>query len=192
MFTDLIAIVTIIVWPVVPLFWIPVHCATNAFKRLGLLTYIMPFVAWLPLAFFIYAYRDCVLQFKIALPSVVTIVGLVFLALGTCLHFRTGKLLGLRGLIGLPEISPKVGGKLVTGGPFSVVRHPTYLAHTMMFLGVFLITGVTAVGIITILDFVVINSLVIPLEDRELLERFGKEYVQYKEKVPGFFPRFIR
>lgn len=189
--TDLIALITIIVWPVVPLFWIPVHCATGFFRKIRLLTYIMPLVTWLPLAYFIYYYRDFILQFKIVLPAAVTVIGILFLAFGTSLHIWTGKLLGLRGLIGLPEIEPEEGGRLVTEGPFSVVRHPTYLAHTMMFLGVFLITGMAAVGIITILDIVVINSLVIPLEEKELLIRFGDEYERYKGKVPGFFPQLF-
>ena len=57
-----------------------------------------------------------------------------------------------------------------------------------MFAGVFLITGVIATGIITLLDIIIINTVVIPLEDRELVERFGEEYRRYQERVPAFFP----
>ena len=75
-------------------------------------------------------------------------------------------------------------------GPFSIVRHPTYLAHTLIFSGVFLITEVTSVGIITLLDFIIINTIIIPLEEKELLSRFGEDYEFYKKKVPSrFFPR---
>ncbi|MDH5203170.1 MAG: hypothetical protein OEW69_07935, partial [Nitrospirota bacterium] len=60
---------------------------------------------------------------------------------------------------------------------------------TLMFSGVFLITGVIPVVIITILDFLVINVLVIPLEERELLNRFKEDYELYQKKVPSrFFP----
>jgi len=58
-----------------------------------------------------------------------------------------------------------------------------------MFSGVFLITGVITIVIITLLDLLVINILVIPLEERELLIRFGKNYELYKKRVPSqFFP----
>jgi protein-S-isoprenylcysteine O-methyltransferase Ste14 len=95
----------------------------------------------------------------------------------------------LWGLIGLPEVSTRIKGKLVTEGPFSVVRHPTYFAHTLIFSGIFLITGVGAVGIITLLDFLVVFVLIIPLEEKELLNRFGKDYNLYRERVPKYFPR---
>jgi protein-S-isoprenylcysteine O-methyltransferase Ste14 len=130
------------------------------------------------------------LHFKLDLPVVLNISGIPLLVLGTLLHIWTGKLLGLWALIGLPEVSIRIKGRLVTGGPFSVVRHPTYFAHTLMFSGVFLITGVVSVGIITLLDILLVNVFIIPLEEKELLNRFGKDYNLYKEKVPKFFPRF--
>jgi hypothetical protein len=80
------------------------------------------------------------------------IFGIVFLTAGILLHIWTGKLLGLRGLVGLPEILSKVKGRLATEGPFSIVKHPTYFAHTTMFLGIFLFTEVIAIGIITFFD----------------------------------------
>lgn len=190
--SDFVALVTIIIWPIVPLFWIPVHGLSRIFKRLGILTYVMPLITWLPLAYLIYSQRFFLLQFKTAFPTTLNITGIIFLAAGTLLHIWTGKLLGLWGLVGLPEISSKIKSKLVADGPFSLVRHPTYLAHTVMFFGIFLITETAAVGIVTLLDFVLVNVIIIPLEDRELLKRFGEDYKKYKEKVPGFFPLLIR
>ncbi len=190
--SDFVALITIIIWPIVPLFWIPVHGLSRIFKRLGILTYVMPLITWLPLAYLIYSQRFFLLQFKTAFPTTLNITGIIFLAAGTLLHIWTGQLLGLWGLVGLPEISSKIKSKLVADGPFSVVRHPTYLAHTVMFFGIFLITETAAVGIVTLLDFVLVNVIIIPLEDRELLKRFGEDYKKYKEKVPGFFPLLMR
>ena len=190
--SDFIALVTIIIWPIVPLFWIPVHGLSRIFKRLGMLTYVMPLITWLPLAYLIYSQRFFLLKFKADLPTTLNITGIIFLVAGTLLHIWTGTLLGLWGLVGLPEISSKIKSKLVADGPFSVVRHPTYLAHTVMFFGIFLITETAAVGIVTLLDFVLVNVIIIPLEDRELLKRFGEDYKKYEEKVPGFFPLLMR
>lgn len=187
--SDLIALITIMLWPVVPLFWIPVHCLHEIFKRLGLITYGLPLITSLPFAYFIYIKRSIIIHYRIELPLVITMAGILLLIFGTLLHVWTGKLLGIWGLIGLPEISGRFKAKLVTEGPFSVVRHPTYLAHTIMFTGIFLITGVIAVGLITVLDLLVINLLVIPLEEREISTRFGEEYERYRDRVPRFFPR---
>jgi protein-S-isoprenylcysteine O-methyltransferase Ste14 len=189
---DLLALITIILWPVIPLFWIPFHGLSRIFKRLGLLTYAIPLISWLPFAYFIYSIRTFILPFKIELPFILNISGIPLLILGTLLHLWTGKILGLWGLIGLPEVSARIKGKLVTEGPFSVVRHPTYFAHTLMFAGIFLITEVVAVGIITILDFFFIHVFIIPLEEKELLNRFGEGYRLYRERVPKFFPHIHR
>jgi protein-S-isoprenylcysteine O-methyltransferase Ste14 len=187
--TDLLAVTTIMFWPVIPLFWIPVHFATSFFRKLGFLTYLMPVITWLPWMYLIYQNRVFLLNFKINLPVVLNIVGIPLLILGLLLHIWTARLLGIWGIIGLPEISTKIKENLVTGGPFSLVRHPTYSAHTLIFSGIFLITGVTAIGIITLLDFIVINTIIIPLEEKELLRRFGEEYALYKKKVPSrIFP----
>jgi protein-S-isoprenylcysteine O-methyltransferase Ste14 len=236
--TDLLAIATIMFWPVIPIFWIPVHFATTFFKKLGFFTYVMPLFIWLPWAYLIYQNRVPLLNFKIDLPAVLSIVGFPFLILGLLLHIRTARLLGLWGIIGLPEISSRIKENLMTGGPFSIVRHPTYLAHTLIFSGIFLITEVIAIGIITILDLIIttanfsiktvnqwllavipgltrnpevienagfpikefgndekircsiiINAIIIPLEEKELLSRFGEDYELYRKKVPSrFFP----
>jgi protein-S-isoprenylcysteine O-methyltransferase Ste14 len=58
-----------------------------------------------------------------------------------------------------------------------------------MLSGVFLVTGVTAAGVVALLDYLIINAIVIPMEDRELAERFGDGYRDYMKKVPKYFPR---
>ncbi len=187
---DFLALMTIILWPIIPLFWIPVHGLSRIIKKIGLLTYVTPLLTWLPLAYIIYSNRTFVLQFKINLTLILNITGISLLVLGTLLHVWTGQLLGLWGLVGLPEVSTRIKGKLITRGPFAVVRHPTYFAHILMFSGIFLITGVIAIGIITLFDFLLVYTIITPLEEKELLNRFGEEYRLYKNRVPKFFPRF--
>ena len=185
---EYLAIAALIFWPVIPLFWIPVHFATGFFKKIGLLTYAMPLVTWLPLAYLIFQNRTFLISYKTDLPMIVNIIGMMLLVFGALLHMWTAKLLGV-GIIGVPEIFIKIKENIVTEGPFSLVRHPTYLSHTLIFSGVFFITGVIAVAILTVLDLIIITLMVIPLEEKELILRFGGEYEQYKKKVPArFFP----
>ncbi|MFN3396059.1 MAG: methyltransferase [Thermodesulfovibrionales bacterium] len=186
---NLLAFLTILVWPVVPLFWIPVHGLSRFFKRIGLLTYIMPPLTWIPIAYLIFKYKEPLLNFRYEMPVIINIAGLFFTILGTLLHLWTGKLLGLRGLMGIPEVSKKLESRLVSEGPFKIIRHPTYLAHTILFFGIFLLTEVITVGILTIIDFLIVNLVIIPLEEKELSERFRNIYSEYRNKVRyRFFP----
>jgi caffeoyl-CoA O-methyltransferase len=100
--------------------------------------------------------------------------------------------MGIWGLIGLPQVYTGTEGRLVSGGAFSVIRHPTYLAHTMMFSGIFMITGVITIAVIMVIDMVVVLLLIIPIEEKELSDRFGEGYRLYKSRVPVIFPSFSR
>lgn len=185
---ELLALVAIIIWPVIPLFWIPVHGFPKVFRRLGLLTYIVPAVTWTPLAVFLFSQREFILRHKTGLPPLVVFFGVALLFLGTALQVWTGRLLSLKGLMGMPEVSASVESRFVTAGPYRIVRHPTYLSHTLMFSGLFFMSGVMAMGLVTLLDLLLITLVVIPLEDRELSARFGPAYDEYRRKVPGIFP----
>jgi protein-S-isoprenylcysteine O-methyltransferase Ste14 len=188
-FTDLIAFMALLLWPAIPLFWIPVHCFPRFFRRLGFFTYILPFITWLPAALLTFESRQFLLSYHLALHTLLHVIGALVFILGAGLQTWTLVLLTLPVIMGMPEVARAVPGRLVTTGPFAVIRHPTYLSHTLMLLGLFLWSGVTALGIVTVLDALAVTSAVIPLEERELSERFGKEYEEYRRKVPSrFFP----
>lgn len=186
---DTLALITLMAWPVIPLFWIPVHIFPAVFRRLKFFTYVMPLLTWVPVVYLIYDHKDFLFHFRADLHFIVRAAGFVLLAAGTGIHIWTGKLLGLWGLIGLPEVHERFESRLVTTGAFSIVRHPTYLAHTLMFAGVSLLTGVISVAVLTALDLLAVVMVIIPFEERELLARFGEEYRSYIRSVPKFLPR---
>ena len=186
-FTDLIALAALLLWPAIPLFWVPVHCVPRFFRRLGFLTYVLPFIVWLPVAVIVFELRGSLLAYRIALPVIANGLGVLLFVLGAGLQIWTLVLLTMPGIMGMPEVTRTVPGRLVTAGPFGVLRHPTYLSHTVMLTGLFLWTEVAALGAAAVVDALVVNSMVIPLEERELLERFGKEYEEYRRKVPSRF-----
>ncbi|HMK61084.1 MAG TPA: isoprenylcysteine carboxylmethyltransferase family protein [Dissulfurispiraceae bacterium] len=185
----LIALITMMVWPVIPMFWIPAHLFSSSLKKFGRLTYILTGIAWLPVAYEIFSHRSLIFDHIVVMPGILAIAGLFMLFMGTLLHIWTGAILTPRGLIGIPEIIAPDESRLMDKGPFAVIRHPTYLAHTIMFLGVFLYTGSIAVGILTLADFTVVNAVIMPIEERELLQRFGDSYRTYMSKVPRLIPR---
>jgi len=67
------------------------------------------------------------------------------------------------------------------------MRHPTYLSHSFLFFGIFLISGGVSSLVVSIFDFLINNFLVIPFEERELTKRFGSKYESYKKRVKRYF-----
>jgi protein-S-isoprenylcysteine O-methyltransferase Ste14 len=187
-----LAMMMVMMWPVVPMFLIQIHYAVDFWRKLGLWTYVAIFLEWVPVAFVLYLWREVFLRYEVAVPMPFVVLGVVAVVAGIALHGWTAKLLGIKATISYTELKPETAEKnemLVTSGPFSVVRHPSYWAHTMILTGVFLITGVVAVGIIALIDLAITYFVTTELEDRELTERFGNQYQEYKKKVPKFFPK---
>jgi protein-S-isoprenylcysteine O-methyltransferase Ste14 len=190
MFNDF-AMMMVMMWPVIPMFLIQIHYAVDFWRKLGLWTYVAIFLEWLPIAFVLYLCRDIILHYEVAVTTPFLVVGVVAVAAGVALHAWTAKLLGIKATISYTELKPETGenAQLITSGPFGVVRHPSYWAHTMIITGTFLITGIVAVGIIVPIDLAIAYFVTTELEDRELTERFGNNYEEYKKKVPKFFPK---
>lgn len=184
----IMSLIMILFWLVIPLFWVPVHAATGVARRAGSWVYLMVFLLWLPFAFLVYEGREAIWNFSTSLPAGLRLIGFILLFTGILVHIWTSRLLGVSGLIGLPEVFSMRDAQLITNGPFGIVRHPTYLGHTLMFSGAFFLTGNLLVGIVAILDFVIVNTAIIPLEEKELLERFGEDYRRYMARVPRFIP----
>lgn len=78
--------------------------------------------------------------------------------------------------------------RLVTTGPYAVVRHPQYLGIFIALLGE-LIHWPTILTL-ALLPFVVLAYVGLARkEERELLLRFGDAYRDYQRRVPTFIPR---
>jgi protein-S-isoprenylcysteine O-methyltransferase Ste14 len=77
--------------------------------------------------------------------------------------------------------------KLVTNGPYSSIRHPSYSAYMMCFLGLFLLvpSPVTLLLIPGIWGY----YLIAQTEETMLLKHFGEEYEEYREHTGMFIPR---
>ncbi len=183
-----LAIATLALWPIIPLLWIQVHGSPSFWRKVGGLTYLVVLLEMVPVVFFVILFQEVLLGVELNLGGLV-LLGTLFLTFGIALHAWTGKLLGWKTLVGYSELRPRTGPtNAITSGPFSVVRHPTYLAHTLILVGVFLMTGFVGTGFLAVLDFGISYFLIIPLEERELIIRFGADYRRYQHRVPKLLP----
>ena len=72
--------------------------------------------------------------------------------------------------------------KIVTGGPFCFSRNPMYLSITMLEVGLAFSFNDLILLVLTGVAFNVTN-VVIRKEERYLTNKFGREYLDYKQKV---------
>lgn len=81
--------------------------------------------------------------------------------------------------------------KLVDTGPYDHVRNPIVLGYILMFFGIgFLLGSISLTIIITPFYFFLLILEIKLIEEPELEKRLGKEYSDYKKRVPMFVPRF--
>ncbi len=185
-----LGIVAFAVWPIVPILWVQVHAWPNFWRKLGGLTYAVVISEWLVVASLAVVFRNFLLGDRLDF-GVLSWLGVLVLISGLALNVWTGRQMSLKLLVGYPELKVSEGQRLVATGPFSVVRHPTYLAHILMLAGVFLITGYVGTGFLALFDLLISDSVIIPLEERELEARFGDDYREYKGRVPKLLPRLV-
>jgi protein-S-isoprenylcysteine O-methyltransferase Ste14 len=83
--------------------------------------------------------------------------------------------------------------KLVTAGPYFFIRNPMLSGVFISMLGLgFLFRSISLTFIFTPL-FIIFNFLELrTIEEPELEKRLGKNYLDYKKKVPMFFPNLRR
>jgi protein-S-isoprenylcysteine O-methyltransferase Ste14 len=78
--------------------------------------------------------------------------------------------------------------KLMVEGIYKYMRHPQYVGFLMITLGL----NVMWLTIITLIMWPILAVLYWRLakrEDKDMEEKFGEEFLEYKRRVPGFIPR---
>lgn len=73
--------------------------------------------------------------------------------------------------------------RVVTSGPFRFSRNPIYVADTVIYAGVSLLTRMAWPLVILPLVLATLYTFVIRREERYLGEAFGTEYAEYRRRV---------
>ena len=78
--------------------------------------------------------------------------------------------------------------RLVTTGPYALVRNPMYLGHLVFLAGAVALTRSPAALAGLAIQWQRFAERV-AIDERRLADRFGHEYVEYVERVPRWLPR---
>ena len=81
--------------------------------------------------------------------------------------------------------------RLVTGGPYSLSRHPVYLGEITTAVGVNLATG-GWLSLLAVAYFIGCELLRMRWEEQVLAKAFPDDYPAYARKVPRYFPNPFR
>jgi protein-S-isoprenylcysteine O-methyltransferase Ste14 len=80
------------------------------------------------------------------------------------------------------------GHKLITSGPFAIVRNPMYFGFLVMIIGGLLLYRTWTIVLIALCWPVFLKRA--RVEEQVLEQAFGEEYLEYKHRVPWMFPQF--
>ena len=127
---------------------------------------------------------NALLPLWVAIPLGLLIIVFASLMYWSTIHSGFSLAHGLSIYLFFPE-----EGTRVSKGIYSYLRHPGYAMLIYMALGFALLRN-NLLAILTALIYLIPNLLEIKLEDKELIERFGKEHRRYIKETPAVFPRW--
>lgn len=188
---DAIALLVLGAQGPIPLFWLFVH----PFKRFWSGRAGVVYKVWAPVAWgsvllgLIFGHR-WLLEIRWSPRWPLWLAGAVLLVIDTYLLWRVEHDLGWRVLVGLPELQPEKNvAPVAQGGIYARVRHPRYLGMMLAYLAAGCYTRAPRVFLLALAGCA-LAILISELEEQELIERQGEEYVRYRERVPRFIPRW--
>jgi protein-S-isoprenylcysteine O-methyltransferase Ste14 len=107
-------------------------------------------------------------------------IGVVLIGIGVVLNLWTDALFKKHKTTVKPYEKPT---HLGISGPFRISRHPMYLGMVAILLGIAIALGPLISLVVPILFVIVMEVMFIPFEEKNLEQAFGKEYLNYKQKV---------
>jgi len=154
------------------------------------------YLAWMVLlwggvSILVFTQRGLLLAARFAMPLAAQVIGVLMGMMSPVLTVSAMWSLGWARAVCIPtmlgERSEKPRG-LIVSGPYRFVRNPMYLSEMCALLGAFLISGYASLFCMFLL-WLPMTGFVIPLEEAELRERFGREqYDAYARRVSRLLP----
>ena len=188
-FRYILGVVLIIIMPVVITFWLVIHLGTQYWrKKRPLRAYSVAGAMIAIVTIFALILMDILLGKDLGMSWILFLTGAAVYLASWILWRPVKQHLSFKVFAGMPEITNEAV-PLIRDGPFNLVRHPRYLMVSIGIIGWCLMSnysGVYLLGVASIIGLLVI----IKLEERELVTRFGEDYIVYQNEVPALVPRW--
>ncbi len=185
---ETIAWVIAVIYATIPSYWLLVHPRIEYWRaRRARLISVGPLwmALWVVAGALTWRWRLIVLYRNVWawIPAAALIVAGFFVYMRARQNFSTDQVLGRS------ELEPdRHEQRLNTSGIRSHVRHPYYFGHLCELAGWTIGSGLEVLFVLTAFA-VVSGGFMIAAEERELEDRFGQAYREYKQRVPAILPR---
>lgn len=184
-----VALVLLVTGPGAALFWFPIHPFAPFWRRVGYgWAYVVGFGAMVAAGVLAWVFRRPLLSIEFGSNPIVVGCGVVLIVASGVMRRIWHRQLKVKTLFGLPELAPeRHPGAILTEGAYAWVRHPRYLEILVGFLGYALFCNYLAAYLVW--AFLAGCFLIlIPMEEHELVARFGPAYEEYRRRVPALVP----
>lgn len=172
------------------LYWFSIHPFIGFWRRVGpRRTLIIHASCMVLVGILIYLVRKPLLLADYGTNWKLMLLAVFPMALSVYLRVLIAKKFRGSALKGVPELANENHeGALLTTGIYSRIRHPRYVQVLCSLLAFSLICNYLGVYVLTLLGVPWAVS-VAWIEEKELADRFGQRYEQYRKRVPMFLPR---
>ncbi len=188
-----VALIMVVMLAPAPFCWLLIHPFVGFWRRLG------PGwtcgIVWSLLALGmagLFRMRHALLAVEFGTNYYLTAPGLLLMSVSIWLGMVWFRRMRLLTIMGLPELAPDRHPQgLITTGVYAIIRHPRYVQIFLGLLGSALIANYLALYLVVALWLPGIY-VIVRLEEKELRDRFGPAYDEYRRRVPRFLPRISR
>ena len=184
-------VILIVGIPPAVLYWLLVHPFVGFWRRLGprwAIAIVGTICALL--CVFLFRWRLSILGADLGTNWFFVGIGVLFYGVSAWMSILTKRQLSVRTFSGMPELAGDGAREtLLEEGIYAVVRHPRYLSVVVGTFGFAMVVNYVG-SYLMVLGTIPTLFLVAFLEERELVDRFGDAYRNYRERVPALFPGF--
>lgn len=186
-----VGILLVVGTPPAILFWLFIHPLARQWRRAGpLATYLVTGGGCVLIGWTIFHFRREILGPDLGTKEILMAPAAILYLLSAWISLLAKRHLKVRIFAGVPEVTREDGaGVLLQDGIYAVIRHPRYVAVVIGTAGVALFVNYLGTYLMVLASIPALY-LVVVLEERELAERFGPRYQEYRSRVPAFVPRF--
>lgn len=178
-----------VVYSSIPCFWLLIHPRIEYWRSRGGSPYRVLIPAWISMWIALAAVTWHWRRISLYASPLPWIPAALLLLLSMYLYRAAKVGFTAAQLGGRPELEPgEWEQRLSIEGIRARIRHPVYLAHLCEMLGWSIGSGLVVCYALTALALAT-GVFMLRLEDRELENRFGDAYREYRRRVPAMLPR---
>jgi protein-S-isoprenylcysteine O-methyltransferase Ste14 len=107
-------------------------------------------------------------------------LGVILILFGIIINLWTDSLFKKKQTTVKPHEMPNF---FIDSGPFRLSRHPMYLGMMSILLGVAIFLGSLITFVFPIVFIIIMERNFIPMEEKNLIKKFGNRYVDYRKNV---------